>query len=218
MRLLLAFRAFFGTLFNRHVAQSVREVLKLESQAKGTTSGRSKRSNKKSTLTIPANENLGKGYYSSSREDPSEESSSRSGRSVRRSEAITLLSLLQRRAGLVDLIYEDLEGLNDEQIGAMARGVLNSAHQCLEECLIVSTIVDGVEGEIIEIPDAASSNRWSIEGDLSGARGRLMHPGWVANQLKLPSWKGSEENMLVIAPVKVDTTAPIRLKDSASPS
>jgi hypothetical protein len=169
-------------------------------------------------LTIPADASLGIGYYSSSRGDPSKELSSGSGGSVGRSEAITLLALLQHRAGLIDLIYEDLEGLNDGQIGAMARGVLNTTHQCLEECLIVSTIVDGVEGEIIEIPDAASPNRWSIEGDLSSERGRLVHAGWVANQLQLPSWKGSAENLLVIAPVKVDATASIRLTDSAPPS
>jgi len=221
MRLLLAFRAFFGTLFNRHVAQSVREVLKLEAQAKGTSSGRSESSrsrHKKSTLTIPATPGLGKGYYSSSRGEPSQDSTTSSGQSTRRSEAITLLALLQRRAGLIDLIYEDLQGLSDEQIGAMARGVLDQTHQCLEECLIVSTIVDGQEGDSIEIPDAASPNRWSILGDVSSERGRLMHPGWIASQLELPRWKGSEENSLVISPVKVDATAPIRLKDSASAS
>ena len=221
MRLLLAFRAFFGTLFNRHVAQSVREVLKLEAQAKGTSSRRSESSrsrHKKSTLTIPATPGLGKGYYSSSRGELSQDSATSSGRSTRRSEAITLLALLQRRAGLVDLIYEDLEGLSDEQIGAMARGVLDQSHQCLEECLIVSTIVDGQEGDSIEIPDAASPNRWNILGDVSSERGKLMHPGWIASQLELPRWKGSEENSLVISPVKVDATAPIRLKDSASAS
>lgn len=221
MRLLLAVRAFFGTLFNRHVAQSVREVLKLEAQAKGSSSGRSGSSrsrHKKSTLTIPATPGLGKGYYSSSRGDPGEDSATSSRRPTRRSEAITLLALLQRRAGLVDLIYEDLEGLSDEQLGAMSREVLDKSHQCLEECLIVSTIVDGQDGELIEIPDAASPNRWSILGDLSSERGRLMHPGWIASQLELPKWKGSEENTLVISPVKVDATVPIRLKDSASAS
>ncbi len=221
MRLLLASRAFFGTLFNRHVAQSVREVLKLEAQAKGTSSTRSDSSrtrHKKSPLTIPATPGLGKGYYSSSRGEPNQDSATSSGRPNRRSEAITLLALLQRRAGLVDLIYEDHEGLSDEQLGAMARGVLDQSHQCLEECLIVSTIVDCQEGEVIEIPDAASPNRWSILGDISSQRGRMMHPGWIASQLELPGWKGSEENALVISPVKVDATAPIRLKDSATAS
>ena len=221
MRLLLASRAFFGTLFNRHVAQSVREVLKLEAQAKGTSSSRSDSSrtrHKKSPLTIPATPALGKGYYSSSRGEPNQDSATSSCRPNRRSEAITLLALLQRRAGLVDLIYEDHEGLSDEQLGAMARGVLDQSHQCLEECLIVSTIVDGQEGEVIEIPDAASPNRWSILGDISSQRGRLMHPGWIASQLELPGWKGSEENALVISPIKVDATAPIRLKDSAPAS
>jgi len=223
MRLFLAFRAFFGTLFNRHVAESVRQVLKLESQAKKYPSGRSKRVGKKSTLSIPATPGLGKGYYSSSRGEPTEEQDAlaargSSGRTVRRSEAITLLALLQRRAGLVDLIYEDLAGLSDEQIGRMARNVLDETHKCLEECLNVTTIVEQFEGDIVQVPDAASPNRWDLIGDMASETGRVIHPGWIANTLTLPGWRGSQENALVIAPVKVDTTAPIRLKDSATPN
>ncbi|MEK0424724.1 MAG: hypothetical protein RJB11_815 [Planctomycetota bacterium] len=223
MRLFLAIRAFFGILFNRHVAQGVRDVMTLESSTKRDSSGRSKRSAKKSTLTIPATPGLGKSYYSSSRGKPDEAKESDSGsngksssRTTCRSEAINLLALLQRRAGLVDLIYEDLEGLSDEQIGKMARDVLDATHKCLEECLQVTTIVDQEEGDLIEIPDAASPNRWNLVGDISSERGRLLHPGWIASTLELPGWRGSQENALVIAPVKVDTAAPIRLKDSAT--
>jgi hypothetical protein len=226
MRLLLAIRAFFGILFSRQVAHSVRDVLNLESQARRYPSGRSKRIGKKSTLSIPATPGLGKGYYSSSRGDPLEENSedarssgsSRSGssRSGRRSEAITMLALLQQRAGLVDLIYENLEGMSDEQIGRLARNVLDQSHTCLEECLGISTIVEQAEGELVDIPDAASPNRWNLLGDLSSEQGRVLHPGWIASSLELPGWKGSKENALVIAPVKVDVTAPIRLKDSAT--
>lgn len=223
MRLLLAFRAFFGTLLNRHVAESVRQVLKMESQAnKKYPSGRSKRAGKKSTLSIPATPGLGKGYYSSSRGDPAEvkedaeSAKTSSSRTGRRSEAITLLALLQRRAGLVDLIYEDLEGLSDEQIGRLARNVLNETHQCLEECLGVTTIIEQFEGELVNIPEAASPNRWDLIGDAASETGRVLHPGWIASSLELPGWRGSQENALVIAPVKVDTAAPIRLKDSAT--
>ena len=223
MRLFLAIRAFFGTLFYRNIAEGVYQVIHLEKQAKKYPSGRSKRTGKKSTLTIPATPGLGKGYYSSSRGDPEDPEgssvpSSGSGRTVRRSEAITLLALLQRRAGLVDLIYEDLEGLSDDQIGRMAREVLDQSHQCLEECFELTTLVEQMEGEWIEIPDAASPNRWNLVGDLSSPSGRVVHPGWVANKQELPGWRGSQENALVVAQVKVDTTAPIRLKDSASQS
>lgn len=221
MRLLLAIRAFFGILFSRQVAHSVRDVLNLESQARRYPSGRSKRIGKKSTLSIPATPGLGKGYYSSSRGDPLEENSedarsSGSSRSGRRSEAIALLALLQRRAGLVDLIYENLEGMSDEQIGRLARNVLDQSHTCLEECLGISTIVEQAEGELVDIPDAASPNRWNLLGDLSSEQGRVLHPGWIASSLELPGWKGSKENAMVIAPVKVDVTTPIRLKDSAA--
>lgn len=223
MRLLLAIRAFFGILFSRQVAHSVRDVLNLESQARRYPSGRAKRVGKKSPLTIPATPGLGKGYYSSSRSDPLEENSeddrsSGSSRSSRRSEAVTLLALLQRRAGLVDLIYQDLEGMADEQIGRLARNVLDQSHTCLEECLGISTIVEQAEGELVDIPDAASPNRWDLLGDISSEQGRVLHPGWIASSLELPGWKGSRENAMVIAPVKVDVTVPIRLIDSAARS
>jgi len=221
MRLILAIRASFGILFNHHVAQSVRDVLKLESQARRYSSGRSKRIGKKSPLTIPASPGLGKAYESSSRGDPLEENSedarsSGSKITARRSDAIALLALLQRCAGLVDLIYDDLESMTDEQIGRLARDVLDQSHKCLEECLGISTIVEQFEGELVDIPDAASPNRWNLLGDMSSEQGRVLHPGWIASSLELPGWKGSKENAMVIAPVKVDVTAPIRLKDSAT--
>jgi len=220
MRLVLAIRAFFGTLLDPNVSQAISQVLKLELQASKRPTGRIKRVSKKSPLTIPATPGLGKGYYSSSRGDPEDAPSSGSQRSGssrigRRSEAITLLALLQRRAGLVDLIYEDLEGLSDEQVGRMARGVLDQSHQCLDECMELPTLVDQIEGELMEIPDSVSPNRWDLVGDSSTPSGRVLHPGWVANRLELPGWRGSQENALVVAQVKVDTTAPIRLKDSA---
>jgi hypothetical protein len=224
MRLFLAIRVFFGTLLNQHVAQSVAEVLKLELQAnQKKPSGRSKKAGRNSTLTIPATPGLGKGFYSSSRGNPpdaqdSDFPHSGSSRTVRRSEAITLLALLQRRAGLVDLIYEDLDELTDDQIGRMARDVLDQAHRCLEECLELTTLVEQIEGELIDIPDSASPNRWNMVGDSSSSAGRVIHPGWIANKLQLPGWRGSQENAFVIAQVKVDTTAPIRLKDSATHS
>lgn len=223
MRLLLAIRAFFGILFSRQVAHSVRDVLNLESQARRYPSGRSKRIGKKSTLSIPATPGLGTGYYStgrgySSEVDPKTSSSSGLGRKNRRSEAIALLALLQRRAGLVDFIYHDLEGMTDEQIGRLARNVLDQSHACLEECLGISTIVEQAEGELVDIPDAASPNRWDLLGDLSSEQGRVIHPGWIASSLELPGWKGSQDNSMVIAPVKVDVTTPIRLIDSAATS
>ena len=133
-----------------------------------------------------------------------------------RSDAIALLALLQKEAGFVDLVYESLEDLTDQQVGQLARPVLDATHRCLHECLQLQTIVNQNEGETIRVPKAISPNRWKIVGELETESGRVIHPGWIATKLELPRWKGSEENALVISQVKVDTSLPILLPDSAS--
>jgi hypothetical protein len=35
-------------------------------------------------------------------------------------------------------------------------------------------------------------------------RGRLVHHGWRATTIKLPSWTGAKESALVIAPAEIE--------------
>jgi hypothetical protein len=107
-----------------------------------------------------------------------------------RSEAITLLSALQREARLVDLVQQPLGQFSDEQIGAAARSVLT-------DCAAV----------ISRFFDLQPIAAYKLAGSVSGAgpfRGQLVHRGWRATAIKLPGWTGSKDAALVIAPAEVE--------------
>ncbi len=92
----VAFLAFFKALFDSEAAERIRLALKPDSaQAKLPESPKSEEKPKSTPVKVP--------------EQPI------------RSDALTLLSTLQREARFLDLVQESLDGFDDAQIGAAAR-------------------------------------------------------------------------------------------------
>ncbi len=124
-----------------------------------------------------------------------------------RSEAITLLATLQREARFVDLVREQLGDYSDEQVGAAARDVLRDCAAVLNRMFDIQPITDEEEGAEIETPAEIDAMRYRLTGNVSGEpplRGSLVHHGWEANQCEVPVWSGSDESMLVIAPIELE--------------
>ena len=186
MRLFLAFRVFFVVLFRRDSALRVREALedKLSDAASGEIPN----------LTGPVK----------STPIPSPSSAAKLTKSTRRSEALTLLSALQRESRLLDLVCESLDQYNDAQIGAAARDVLRDTRKTLDRIFGLQHLVDSSEGESIEIPNNASPVRWRIIGQESLNRGTLSHPGWQATKVDMPQWSGGPDDSLVIAAAEIE--------------
>lgn len=124
-----------------------------------------------------------------------------------RSEAVTLLATLQREARFVDFIKEPLGGYSDAQIGAVARDVHRDCGAVLERLFELKPVLEQEEGAEIEVPAGFDANRYRLTGNVTGEppfHGRLMHHGWTAAKCEVPSWAGSEESALVVAPVEVE--------------
>ena len=187
MRLFFAFRVFFVVLFRRDSALRIRDLLNdnsavlapIESPTLSPTA-----ESKPISTRIPA---------------------SPLTKSVRRSEALTLLSALQRESRLLDLVSESLDQFDDAQIGAAARDVLRDTRTSLDRMFGLQHLIDSPEGEAIEIPSDASPARWRIVGKESGHRGTLSHPGWKATKLDMPQWSGGSDDSMVIAAAEVET-------------
>jgi hypothetical protein len=94
----LAFRAFFAALFDKQVAQRIRAALTEAS----TPQAASPPASLETAMRPAPNKPVG----------------------TQRSEALTLISALQREARFLDLVQEPLEGYSDAQVGAAARDVL----------------------------------------------------------------------------------------------
>ncbi len=124
-----------------------------------------------------------------------------------RSDAITLLATLQREARLVDMVKEPLSNYSDAQVGAAARDVLRDCGQVLERLFGLTPLVDQEDGSDVEVPVGYDAGRFRLTGNVAGEppfHGRLVHHGWVATRCEVPTWTGSKQAEMVVAPEEVE--------------
>jgi hypothetical protein len=189
MGLFVATKAFFKLLFNRELSHSFQAWmdeggtprLAVENQLIATTGTRS------APVVEPAKP-----------VQPSKPS---------RSEAITLLSALQREARLIDIIQEPLDSFSDSQIGAAARDVLKNSGGVIERMFGLVPAVDVKDGEQISTPATLDPSLYRLTGNVSGAppfRGTVAHHGWRATRCDVPTWNGSAESVLILAPIEIE--------------
>lgn len=124
-----------------------------------------------------------------------------------RSDALTLLSALQREARFVDLAQEPLDTYSDAQIGAAARDVLRDCRSVLKRLFAIEPLLNQEEGSPVDVPPDYDAGRLRLTGIIAGQppyQGRLVHHGWQATQCQLPVWSGSKAAALVIAAAEVE--------------
>ena len=179
----LAFRVFFKTMFSAEVSRSVRSLLDGEPLPKITSEGKSIQRETENKPRQPAPEPPPK-----------------------RSEAITLLSALQREARLVDLVQQPLTQFTDEQIGSAARTVLGDCAAVLSRFFALKPVASENEGDQMQVPAGYDPGRYKLSGNVSGNppfSGKLVHAGWEATTVNLPTWTGNKSSANVIAPAEV---------------
>jgi hypothetical protein len=124
-----------------------------------------------------------------------------------RSDALTLLAVLQREARLIDFLKEDVAPYTNEQIGAAVRDVHRDAARVLERLFALKPVMTESEGTPVQVPAGADAARVRLVGNVSGNppyRGTLRHAGWEATQVQLPAWSGSDAAARVVAPAEVE--------------
>lgn len=178
----VAFKAFFAALFNSQSAERIRQAL--SDRPVGTlpgpvsTSASTPEVEKPKPVVKPA--------------APS------------RSEALTLLSTLQREARFVDLVCEPLDQFTDQQIGAAAREVLRDCRKTMDRMFEIAPLNDQEEGATMEIPSSHSPARLRLVGKTQGAKGTVVHRGWKATKCDLPTWQGDKNDAMILAPTEVE--------------
>ncbi len=177
MRIGLAFRVFFKTLSDAGFAKQAAAVLAGDAPA-ALPSPERQEAARKPAKTAPA-----------------------------RSDAVTLLALLQREARLVDMVKEPLGDYSDAQVGAAARDVLRDCGQVFDRLFELAPLVEQEEGSEVEVPEGYDTGRFHLTGNVSGEppfHGRLVHHGWKATRCEVPVWTGAEQSKLVVAPEEVE--------------
>lgn len=183
MSLGLAFRAFFAVLSRRESAERVRAALAAPPE--------------KPQESLPA--------PTKSSEKPSPAPQKPAETPPKRSEALTLLSALQREARLIDLIMEPLEGVEDAAIGAAVREVLRDSQKTLNRMFALQPLADEPEGDAIDLPASPSPAMYRLVGNANSAtRGTVAHRGWRATKCEVPKWTGAASESNVLAPIEVE--------------
>jgi len=199
MSLGVAFRAFFSALANQKRSDAIRKVLEMEEADldEGIVA----------LAKLPAPEKRGAGKKGAEPKGAAVESVTKAAppKPVR-SDALTLLAVLQREARLVDLVQEPLDQFGDAQVGAAARPCLKQCRQALERVFELQPLVKEPENSLVEVPADASAIRyqWVGQAGSSGDQARLVHPGWIAGKCELPQWTGVAEDASVVAAAEVE--------------
>lgn len=180
MSLGIAFKAFFAALGNREKSDQISQVLSGQ-QPVGIPEANS--GDKKEKIASPP-----------TAPTPVKPS---------RDPAVTLLATLQREARLVDLIHEDLGQYSDAQVGAAARPCLQQCAGVLKRAMGLQPLLGAADGETVDVPPDASPTRFQWIGEGTAAAGKLVHHGWHATKVELPTWTGDASDANIIAAAQV---------------
>jgi hypothetical protein len=130
----------------------------------------------------------------------------RAKKESRRSEALSLLAVLQREARFVDFISEPIAGYSDSQVGAAARDVHKSCAAAVDRLFALQPMSEAAEGAQIEVPRGFDPAQFRLTGNIPNEppfRGTLCHHGWKATKCEVPEWTGNDASAMVVAPAEV---------------
>ncbi|HEX7796237.1 MAG TPA: DUF2760 domain-containing protein [Vicinamibacterales bacterium] len=121
--------------------------------------------------------------------------------------AVQMLALLQREGRFIDFALEDLATYSDAQIGAAARDVHAGCRRVLERYVTLEAILPGREGEAVTLGqnEPIDPAAFHLVGNVAGQppfRGTLLHPGWRASRVQLPSL--ATTGRTIVAPAEIE--------------
>jgi hypothetical protein len=122
------------------------------------------------------------------------------------SDALQLLSLLQREGRLVDFLEQDVAAFTDADVGAAARVVHEGCRRALRAHAKLAPVRAEDEGARVTVESGFSPDEIKLTGAVQGAapfHGILRHKGWRASGLSLPT-SVREHDASVIAPAEVE--------------
>ena len=179
-RIILAFKAFFSSLFNADSADRIKAALSGD---------------------VPA------AIEEKPKPDKPQPAKPVAPPKPKRSDAVTLLATLQREARFIDFIKEPLDGFSDEQVGAVVRDLHRDCGAVLERVFELRPTVDDAEGAAIDTSTPLDPGIYRLTGNVSAnsaGSGTLQHHGWRVNKTDVPQWSGAESAIKVVAEAEVE--------------
>jgi Domain of unknown function (DUF2760) len=121
--------------------------------------------------------------------------------------ALQLLGLLQQEGRLIDFLEEDVTGFSDAEVGAAARVVHEGCRMALRNHFTIVPVREEHEGARVTLKEGFDASSVRLTGNVVGKppfTGNLVHRGWRATQVKLPSVaEGHDTRVLAAAEVEL---------------
>jgi hypothetical protein len=121
-------------------------------------------------------------------------------------EPLRLLALLQREGRLLDFLMEDIQDLDNEQIGAGVRELHKNCQKAIKDHLVVEPVVKDQEDQTIQVASGFDPSAIRLTGNVTGQppfRGKLTHHGWRVKELKLAEPPEGQDEF-VLQPAEVE--------------
>jgi hypothetical protein len=124
-------------------------------------------------------------------------------------EIVAFLALLQQHGRLVDFAKEDITAASDAQIGSAARVVHAGCRKILDEYFEIAPLQNAEEGASLTLEAGYDAPAYRLLGSVPEHppyKGKLLHPGWIAQSVKLPRITDTNEKRAwpVLAPAEVE--------------
>jgi hypothetical protein len=112
---------------------------------------------------------------------------------------------------LVDFAKEDIAAASDAQIGSAARVVHAGCRKVLDEYFEITPLQNAPEGSSLTLESGYDAPAFRLLGSVPEHppyKGKLLHPGWIAQSVKLPRLTGTTEKRPwpVLAPAEVEVS------------
>jgi hypothetical protein len=121
---------------------------------------------------------------------------------------VQVLALLQQDGRLVDFLQEDIEGFEDDQIGAAVREIHSKCRKALQKYVNIVPVRTEKEGETISLGAGYDASAIRVTGKVSDKVpmfGTLRHRGWKASKVELPTRPaGADPTIIMPAEIEVE--------------
>ena len=123
-------------------------------------------------------------------------------------QAVILLTLLQEKGRFVDFVMEDVAPYSNEQVGAAARVVHQGCREVILESFDPKPITEIKENSEVVLDQGFNTTEYRLVGKVGGPppyKGKLVHPGWRAQCVKLPrpNFPAEDADTPVVQPAEV---------------
>lgn len=123
-------------------------------------------------------------------------------------EPLLLLTLMQREGRLIDFLLENVDGADNETLGAGVRTIHQACQKVLREHLDLEPVIKGEEKSIVTVPAGFDPSAIRLTGNVTGSppfKGSLEHHGWRVTKIKVNK-PAEGQDAFVVQPAEVELT------------